>query len=372
MLHIAHLLLFLIGEKLLLDKLILTFKLFIMKKIVFFTLMTSLFVNAQLTPANLAFYKYAYPVIAGNSPTNNLNLYDSQSGTAISGSDNIKIDSSVIAPSGTSFTFEVTDFISGDSRTITSSSSIFKLSDLPNPSGFVRTNRTYVVRARMNNGDIAYRNFGNNCVIMTKPLVIYNSGTTNLVPQGGLINLTNYQLKALNSSPFGLGVRFRITRGDGVVFNVNSPTYTLLFTNNVNLNPNIPSNYFTTGSRYCVDVAIINPDNSIGAYTDNVSACFTYGSATARTSIVEDIKTSFEAIISPNPSNDNFNLDVTTSSKSPIEVSVIDINGRIIEIKKYTSHELSNLQIGNNYHPGVYNMTVSQDENKKTLKLIKE
>jgi len=32
---------------------------------------------------------------------------------------------------------------------------------------------------------------------------------------------------------------------------------------------------------------------------------------------------------------------------------------------------LLNLQIGDNYTHGVYTMTVSQGENKKTLKLIK-
>lgn len=362
-----------------------------MKRLLLIALMTSLFANSQtaplpLTAENLAFYKSSYPTIQGNYPTNNNNPLAGQFGTSIDVNQYIRVDGSIISTSiFTSYTFQVTDIKSGVVGYANTTTPYFLLKDVKDSDNniipnFVKVNRSYNVKVK-GNGSTTYNRYGNNCIVMTRPLIISNL-TKVRVPQGNSsitsVMPTAYdQISLIGSAPNYINPMLRIRRTDIL----NQPSFetrlvgnSFLFRNGGNplIHPDLPTNYFVLGATYCVDVAVFYPEtNTVGDYSDNVSACYTYGTGIAKMSNDEVINISFDAIISPNPSKDNFNLDIKTVSKSPIEVSVIDINGRIIDTQKYTLEELSNLQIGNNYSPGVYNLTIIQDENKKSLKLIK-
>jgi len=73
----------------------------------------------------------------------------------------------------------------------------------------------------------------------------------------------------------------------------------------------------------------------------------------------------------PNPYNNTFKLDIQTNNSEYIEIKVYDMMGRIIENRIIDFNELSNVEIGNGYPTGIYNVMVKQEGETKTLHVIK-
>jgi hypothetical protein len=74
----------------------------------------------------------------------------------------------------------------------------------------------------------------------------------------------------------------------------------------------------------------------------------------------------------PNPFTENFNLNLTSLSEEKVTVMVYDMIGKLLERKEVVPGELTELQIGNNFASGVYNVIVSQGKNTKSLRVIKK
>jgi hypothetical protein len=91
--------------------------------------------------------------------------------------------------------------------------------------------------------------------------------------------------------------------------------------------------------------------------------------STVRT--VETQAVAFGVVAYPNPSSENFNFTLTSSSEEKVNVVVYDMTGKLIDQREVTPTEVSELQIGDRYPSGVYNVIVTQGENTKTLRLIK-
>jgi len=83
-------------------------------------------------------------------------------------------------------------------------------------------------------------------------------------------------------------------------------------------------------------------------------------------------KVAFEVLAYPNPTSNNFNLAISTSSSENVEVRVFDEIGRLINKMEVSPTEVSGLQIGDNYPAGVYNVVVTQGTELKTLRVIKK
>lgn len=73
----------------------------------------------------------------------------------------------------------------------------------------------------------------------------------------------------------------------------------------------------------------------------------------------------------PNPYGSTFKLDILTNNSSDIVINVYDMIGRLIEHRSVGFNDLANVEIGNGYPSGVYNVTVTQEGKTKTLKVIK-
>lgn len=71
----------------------------------------------------------------------------------------------------------------------------------------------------------------------------------------------------------------------------------------------------------------------------------------------------------PNPSSNYFNLQVQGGSGKNIELSLSDINGRVIN--KWTTNS-SNTRFGDQLLPGIYLLRVTQGEQQVLLKLVKQ
>jgi hypothetical protein len=79
----------------------------------------------------------------------------------------------------------------------------------------------------------------------------------------------------------------------------------------------------------------------------------------------------FKVDVYPNPSSDVFNFNMTSSSEDKVNVMVYDMTGKLIDQREVAPSEVSELQIGDRYPSGVYNVIVTQGEETKTLRVIK-
>jgi hypothetical protein len=90
------------------------------------------------------------------------------------------------------------------------------------------------------------------------------------------------------------------------------------------------------------------------------------------TFVARRAQVAFGAIAYPNPFASGFNLDVTTSVDStPIAIKVYDMVGRLIEQHTAQVNELETMTIGDRYPSGVYNVTVTQGEETRTVRVVK-
>ena len=74
----------------------------------------------------------------------------------------------------------------------------------------------------------------------------------------------------------------------------------------------------------------------------------------------------------PNPSDSTFQFNFTTTSENLIEMRVYDMIGKLVEVRQFSTTEMNNQEVGNNYASGVYNVIVTQGEEMKTLRVIKK
>ncbi|WNM20219.1 InlB B-repeat-containing protein [Flavobacterium capsici] len=78
-----------------------------------------------------------------------------------------------------------------------------------------------------------------------------------------------------------------------------------------------------------------------------------------------------EAIAYPNPFANNFQLNIKTTNTSAVSIKVYDMLGRLIEQREESVNDLETTTIGDNYPSGVYNVIVAQQDEVKTLRVVK-
>ncbi len=83
------------------------------------------------------------------------------------------------------------------------------------------------------------------------------------------------------------------------------------------------------------------------------------------------VKAPFNVIAYPNPYSENFNLSLTTSSEETVGVSIYDMTGKLIDQRQVRPTDVADLQVGDRYPSGVYNVVVTQGSDVKTLRVIK-
>jgi hypothetical protein len=123
-------------------------------------------------------------------------------------------------------------------------------------------------------------------------------------------------------------------------------------------NPSVGANYYRVRfSNSCYDVA----------YSKVVTVY--YKDCAPRAKV--DVTVPFAIIAYPNPYTETFNLSLTTSSEAAVGVSIYDMTGKLIDKREVAPNEVPNLQIGDRYATGVYNVIVTQGSEVKTLRVIK-
>ncbi len=91
----------------------------------------------------------------------------------------------------------------------------------------------------------------------------------------------------------------------------------------------------------------------------------------AKAVMPEVVSAPFSVKAYPNPYSENFNLSLTTSGEGTVGVVVYDMTGKMIDQREVRPSDVSELQIGDRYPSGVYNVVVTQGNEVKTLRVIK-
>ena len=73
----------------------------------------------------------------------------------------------------------------------------------------------------------------------------------------------------------------------------------------------------------------------------------------------------------PNPFSEYFSVDASLQAVAEVSVKVYDMTGRLLEATAVPASELSSLQLGLNYPPGVYNVVMRYHDEVKTRQVIK-
>lgn len=78
---------------------------------------------------------------------------------------------------------------------------------------------------------------------------------------------------------------------------------------------------------------------------------------------------SLQVKIAPNPSRGSFKLQVLAKNQEPVNIKVLDLQGR--EIKKITTAQGQSVVFGNELRPGTYIVEINQGNQKLTEKILK-
>lgn len=136
----------------------------------------------------------------------------------------------------------------------------------------------------------------------------------------------------------------------------------------------LPNRAYST--TYIVEVAVRNTN---GEYLSYGLPCNITTPADPN-SVVNDnrsnsvAKNSFEdfrTTLFPNPYSNFFTINLETHSDSIVIVKVYDMLGKLVDDKSISPSEISKLEIGSNYAPGVYNVVINQDDNIKVSRIVK-
>jgi Secretion system C-terminal sorting domain len=92
----------------------------------------------------------------------------------------------------------------------------------------------------------------------------------------------------------------------------------------------------------------------------------TFATATFLETVID-----FEVLAYPNPFDSELQLNFKTLSVDPIVIKVYDMNGKLLESRKYNAGNTTNQKVGSNYASGMYIVAVTQGSNSKTLKVVK-
>jgi hypothetical protein len=133
---------------------------------------------------------------------------------------------------------------------------------------------------------------------------------------------------------------------------------------------NVPGLTLVSGTTYGVRVAIM-VNNAWQPYGESCNIT-TFGDAPNFVKSMNVDATNFNVTTYPNPFTENFNLNLTSLSEEKVTVMVYDMTGKLLERKEVAPIELTELQIGNNFASGIYNVIVSQGTNTKSIRVIKK
>jgi hypothetical protein len=171
----------------------------------------------------------------------------------------------------------------------------------------------------------------------------------------GAINTTGQTILPGGTPTTYIGSATAASGGEGIVYSWRSSADN--YTNNIlgaTYATYLPPAFLratTSYRRYAHNYAFnASPTVSTGTWTVTVNQL-------AKTT--NNVTSTFSVAAYPNPYNETFNLSLTTSGIENVNIAVYDMMGKLLETHQVKPEEVANLQIGNNFVSGIYNVIVS-------------
>ena len=230
----------------------------------------------------------------------------------------------------------------------------FRMVDLGINNITFATSYTIDVLLKLNGAWLPDTEYGNTCVIVTPP----TPGVSRIsIPSCG--SSTNSLWQSIFAVPITGAQGYKFVFDNGVRHREYITAASSMSISNIPGGP-------MAGTTYSIRVDVLFNSSYV---TGRESCTLTILPTAAR--LTSEPLNIFEIKSSPNPFTDNFTLHVNTSSEDIIELRIYDMFGRAIAAYKDTVYNIANLELGETYSSGVYNLVVSQGENIKTIKVIK-
>jgi len=172
----------------------------------------------------------------------------------------------------------------------------------------------------------------------------------------------NFMISAIDGSITGGGgvdkFRIKIWNSGGVVYDNN-------YGNADNADPSTPSTVLGGGS------IVIHSASNTKRTMDTVKTSSNVSMLNPNNAIEPQGNGKLSIQVMPNPTSYYFTLILKSLSKENVKLTVTDITGRVVE-QRTSVPANSSLQLGNQYHPGIYIAEFLQGHDRITLRLIKE
>jgi hypothetical protein len=290
------------------------------------------------------------PVIApsGGAGTTQLQNYCGQTLPTIS-----TILATTSLPGATGYRFRITDTNTNAVQTITRTLPWFMLTML----GSYNYGTTYVI-------DVAVKTTGN----------YSDYGAPCFVSTPGVPTLTNYCGGTLVPGKTTFIATSSLDRVTGYEFTVDryNESLELVSTSVVvkslnRFNFNDITNY-APNTTYSVRVRVFTS----GSWSPYSDACEILSPGAAKQGDTKAVDSSlFSVVAYPNPYDYQFSFRMESSSEAPVHVKVYDMIGKLIETREINAADMPVVSLGERYPSGVYNVVVTQEENMKTMRLVK-
>ncbi|WP_309612665.1 T9SS type A sorting domain-containing protein [Flavobacterium sp.] len=142
-------------------------------------------------------------------------------------------------------------------------------------------------------------------------------------------------------------------------------------------------------TKSIIEAVYTGPDNvskyTFGSYVNNVLDTTSVGTIDAVAGcsdntplpgdcslpVAKQAPTKVVIKVYPNPTADNFKLNVISVSEEDLQIKVFDMLGKTIDSRSVKMSEIDNFELGDNYPSGIYNVSVSQGTEVKTQRVIK-
>jgi hypothetical protein len=254
-------------------------------------------------------------------------------------------------PYSIGYRFRITNTVTSSVDIIDRPIRDFQLAQIASP----QYNTLYNVEVAVRNTNGNYMPYGPLCTVMSPPvptskLITSQCGATipvnSTVFADNFVGATTYRFKFENTSL-------------GYMFEFNRPIRSFV--------PNtVPGLVLVAGQTYKVSVRI-EVGTVFGPYG---TICNVTIPGTARE--VEKGVTPLQVFAAPNPYSETFSLNISTTSEEVIQIKVFDMMGKLIDDKLVEASLVSEIPFGNTYPSGIYNLIVSQGDESKVVRIVKQ
>jgi hypothetical protein len=263
-----------------------------------------------------------------------------------------------IVPFATGYRFRVTNTLNPiDVQTVDRPLRDFRMTNLAS----FEYNTTYNVEVAVRNTDGTYLSYGPVCNI-----------TTPMFPTVGLVDAQCDEYVVSSNSETLLAESYPgVEQYRFLLENVSQP-YSQTFDRPLRT---VTLNNFTgllPGTTYTVRVAI-RLNGVWGPYGKSCSIITPGAGRPDEVSRMDENNVNgFKAIAYPNPFATSFAIDVKTSNTEPVSLTVYDMTGRLLEATEVKAQDVTNYQFGDRYPSGVYNVIVTQGNETRTVRVVKQ